>query len=90
MTKMMTSRDYGIISEQNFSFKVFLHRFLSKQKLSLKQCQFYSTNPLPNPCRVKIKNGIQDNNVKQNVYLPKILLKISNKDIIIKEKILRD
>ena len=46
--------------------------------------------PLPNPCMVKIKNGTQSKRcemfLKYIVYLPKVLLKFSKKDIIIIEK----
>ena len=65
-------------------------KFPPKHKSSFKvNISFIQRTPLTNPCRVKIKNGTL-NDVKQFVYLPKVLLKFSKKDIIIKEKKFKD
>ena len=66
MVKMMTSRDSGVILEQNFSIKIKSFRKGHKvstqnRKVALKQCQFYYRGvpwtPFSNPCTVKIRNG---------------------------------
>ena len=53
-----------------------------------------SLAPLPSTCRVIIKNGTQSKRceifLKKIFYLPKVLLEISKKDIIIKERKVKD
>ena len=63
MTKMKTSRDFGVIWKQNFSIKIVLGKvvtFSPKQKTSFKaNINFIQRTPLPNPCRIEIKSGAQ-------------------------------
>ena len=69
-------------------------KFRPRQKSSFNVMSVYYRRvrwiPVPSPCRIKIKNSTQSKwceiFLKQIINLPKVLLKISKKDIIIKEK----
>ena len=61
-TKMKTSRDFGVIWEQNVSIKTALEKvvtFPPNRKLASKQISVLFNKPTPNPCRVEIKSGTQ-------------------------------
>ena len=84
---MKTSRDFGVIWKQNFSVKIVLGKvvkFPPKQEINFKSnISNIQRTPLPNRCRVEIKSGTQSKRCE--ILRCKILLKISKKDITIKE-----
>ena len=67
---VMRLRWWGHKTLGSYESKVFLLQYFSislgeviksprNRKVASKQCQFYSTTPLPSPCKVKIKNDTQ-------------------------------